>query len=117
MDLENPYEDPCTEANGGVCSYCCIVSKGECSRDIRACDPIFVTDRHFENFYIMLLVILGVVCGCPLFAVIMNCCMTARCCAGTYEATNGVTCMELVCRCVLFCCVKFDKTFKHGEEE
>ena len=63
----------------------------------------------------MLLIILGVVCGCPLFAVIMNCCMTVRCMAGTYEMTGGVTCMELVCRCILVCCVTFNKTFKEKD--
>ena len=87
-ESENPYVDPCTEANGGAaCSYCCIVSKGECSRDIRACDPILVTNRNFENFYIMLLVILGVVCGCPLLAALMNCCMTSRFMTESYPAT------------------------------
>jgi len=39
---ENPYTDPCVEAQSTACSYCCIVSKGECSRDIRACDPVIV---------------------------------------------------------------------------
>ena len=43
--------------------------------------------------------------------------MTFRCMGSTYEATNGVTCMELVSRCVLVCCITFDRTFKHGEEE
>ena len=115
---ENPYVDPCTEANGNAaCSYCCIVSKGECSRDIRACDPILVYNRHFENFYIMLLVILSVVCGCPLFAFLMNCCLTVRFMAEYYPTTNGVTLMELFCRCFLICCVRFDKTYKQKEEE
>jgi hypothetical protein len=113
-DENNPYVDACTEANGGAaCSYCCLVSKGECSRDIRACDPILVNNRHFENFYIMLLVILSVVCGCPLFAAIMNCCITVRFLKDYYPNTNGVTLMELFCRgFLLICCVRFDKTHK-----
>ena len=66
-DPDNPYTDACVDGNGGAaCSFCCIISKGECSRDIRACNPILVKDRHFENFYYMLAIILGVVCGCPL---------------------------------------------------
>ncbi len=110
--------DACTEGNGGAaCSYCCIVSKGECSRDLRACDPILVQNRHFENFYIMLAVILGVVCGCPLLAAIMNCCITARFMADSYPMTQGVTMMELFCRCILICCVRFDRTHKEVPEE
>ena len=117
-DENNPYVDPCTEGNGGAaCSYCCLVSKGECSRDIRACDPILVYNRHFENFYIMLLVILSVVCGCPLFAAIMNCCLTVRFLTDYYPNTNGVTLIELFCRCLLVCCLPFDKKYKKVEEE
>ena len=66
-DRANPdYSDPCLEAQSEFCTYCCILSKGECSRDIRACDPILVDNRDFENFYILIGGLLGVVCGCPL---------------------------------------------------
>ncbi len=74
----DPYTDPCLEGTGSPCSFCCIVSKGECSRDIRACDPVMITERHTSNFYIMIICILSVVCGCPLMAALMNCFMTTR---------------------------------------
>jgi hypothetical protein len=111
-DSEDAYVDACNAESGVACTYCCILSKGECSRDIRACDPILVDNRKFENLYIMIACLLGVVCGCPLVATIMNCCMTTRFFAESYEATQGVTCMELISRCLLFCCIKFDEVRK-----
>lgn len=68
-DRTNPdYTDPCMEAQGEICSYCCILSKGECSRDIRACDPILVDNRDFWLFYVLIGALVGVICGCPLLA-------------------------------------------------
>jgi hypothetical protein len=68
-DRVNPdYTDPCFEAQNEMCSYCCILSKGECSRDIRACDPVPVDTRHFSFFYILVATLVAVICGCPLIA-------------------------------------------------
>ena len=80
-DRVNPdYTDPCVEAFSAVCTYCCIISKAECSRDIRACDPIMVEDRHFHLFYIMVGCIIAVMCGCPLFAKFLDAILMNRCC-------------------------------------
>ena len=111
-EAEDAYSDPCNAESGVACTYCCIISKGECSRDIRACEPILVDNRNFENLYVMVACLLGVVCGCPLLATIMNCLMTSRFFVESYPVTQGVTCMELVSRCCLYCCVKFDQTHK-----
>jgi len=71
-----------------------------------------VDDRQFENLYIMIICLLAVVCGCPLIATIMNCCMTTRFFVESYETTQGVTFMELISRCLLYCCIKFDEVRK-----
>ena len=56
--------------------------------------------------------LLSVTVGCPLIASIMNCLMTSRFFAESYPATQGVTCMEMVARCMLCCCVRFDRVSK-----
>jgi hypothetical protein len=73
------YTDPCFESSGTICTYCCILSKEECSRDIRACEPILVDDRRFFIFYILIGTMLAVMCGCPLFAKIMDHSLNSRC--------------------------------------
>jgi hypothetical protein len=60
----------------------------------------------------MALFLLSVVCGCPLIATIMNCLMTTRFLAESYPNTQGVTCMEMVSRGLLYCCIKFDEVRK-----
>ena len=68
-DRLNPnYTDPCFSELGSICTYCCILSKGECSRDIRACEPMLVDDRKFYLFYLLIGTMIGVLCGCPLAA-------------------------------------------------
>ena len=68
-DRANPdYTDPCFEAQSEMCTYCCILSKGECSRDIRACDPVLLDLRQFSYFYILVGALVAVICGCPLLA-------------------------------------------------
>ena len=42
----------------------------------------------------------------------MTCCMTTRFFVESYETTQGVTCMELISRCLLYCCIKFDEVRK-----
>jgi len=80
-DREDPdYTDPCVEAVNTICTYCCILSKEECSRDIRACDPIPVEDRQYYQFYIFIGFILSVLCGLPLFAMILKAMLMTRCC-------------------------------------
>ena len=73
------YTDPCFESSGEICTYCCILSKEECSRDIRACEPILVDDRRFFIFYILIGTMLAIMCGCPLFAKIMDHSLNSRC--------------------------------------
>lgn len=116
-ESEDAYVDSCSAESGVSCTYCCILSKGECSRDIRACEPIIVDNRHFENLYIMIGCLLAVVCGCPLVASIMNCLMTSRFLVESYPVTQGVTCMEMCSRCMLFCCIKFDEVRKKASAQ
>jgi hypothetical protein len=73
------YTDPCFESTGAICTYCCILSKEECSRDIRACEPVLVDDRRLFIFYILIGTMLAVMCGCPLFAKIMDHSLNSRC--------------------------------------
>lgn len=102
------YTDACMVEKNTPCTYCCIVSKGECSRDIRACYPVVVDYREFEYIYIMIGLIVSVVCGIPLLAICLRCCMTVRCFKERYQNTQGVTLMELICRGLCLCVVKFD---------
>ena len=106
------YSDVCSAETGVLCTYCCIVSKGECSRDMRACHPVLIENRETENFYMMFIIILGVVCGCPLIASLMRCCLSSRFCLSYYPTTQGVTLMELLCRCSCICCFRFDQINK-----
>ena len=57
-DKSNPkYTDSCLESTGAICSYCCIISMGSCSRDIRACNPVYGKD------FTPLLIMLAFVCS------------------------------------------------------
>ena len=111
------YTDVCMAETGTPCTFCCIVSKGECSRDIRACHPVAISQREFSYLYTMAGLIASVVCGLPLLAGCLKCCMTVRCCRGKYEYTQGVTCMELVCRGLFYCVVKFDEVKRRASQE
>ncbi|TNV76968.1 hypothetical protein FGO68_gene9440 [Halteria grandinella] len=107
------YEDPCMANNNGeICTYCCIISLGggSCSRNIQACDRMY--DREFQYISYLLAFLLSAVCGCPLFAVIMRCCILQRCCARRYENTQGVTCMELIFRIFCRCFFRFDQEYR-----
>jgi hypothetical protein len=72
-DRNNPnYTDPCVDANGGyVCSYCCNVMMTTCSRDIRACNPVY--NRDFWELSLMVAFISSVTIGCPLIALLLKC--------------------------------------------
>ena len=83
-DRKNPdYSDPCVVEVGIICNYCCIISKGECSNDIRACDPIIPEERNFLFFYIMVGTMICVICGCPLAAKVLEYTINSRCLAVT----------------------------------
>lgn len=42
--------------------------------------------------------------------------MTNRFFVESYPTTQGITCMELICRGLMYCCVKFDQTHKKPSE-
>ena len=82
-----------------VCDYCCILSSGQCSRDLRACYPVQTVERRLHYIIILLIYVVGGICLCPFVAVCMKLFMTVRCCSSHYKMTSGVTCIELFARC------------------
>ena len=93
-DRKNPdYNDPCFSELSIICSYCCILSKGECSNDIRACDPMMVDERNFHFFYIMVGTLIGVICGCPLAAKILEYLINSRCMIVSNSSNQFLICL------------------------
>ena len=77
-DRRNPlYTDACFADSGNICSYCCIVSTATCSRDLRACNPVYHKD--FSPLLIMLSFILSVTLGCKVISLILSCLIKWRC--------------------------------------
>ena len=68
--LDPKYVDPCSVDNNGPCSYCCIISTGTCSRDIRACNPVY--KKEFSNLGLMLFFVLGPTMGFALLRLIIK---------------------------------------------
>ena len=71
-DRKNPlYTDACIVDTGIICTYCCIVQIATCSRDLRACDPLY--NKDFSPLLIMLSFILSVTLGCKIISLILSC--------------------------------------------
>lgn len=68
--LDPNYVDPCSVDNNGPCSYCCIISTGSCSRDIRACNPVY--KKEFWNLRLILFFVLGPTMGFALLRLIIK---------------------------------------------
>ena len=78
IDRNNPlYTDACLADSGFVCTYCCIVNISSCSRDLRACNPLYHKD--FSPLLIMLSFILSVTLGCKIISLILSCLIKWRC--------------------------------------
>jgi hypothetical protein len=78
IDRKNPlYSDACIVDTGNICTYCCIVQIATCSRDMRACNPVYHKD--FSPLLIMLSFILSVTLGCKIISLIISCLIKWRC--------------------------------------
>ena len=71
-DKRNPfYSDPCVVDLATICTYCCILQISSCSRDNRACNPVYHKD--FSPLLIMLSFIMSVTIGCKIISLFVSC--------------------------------------------
>ena len=113
VDHDDPdYTDRCLEITGELCDYCCLVDFEWCSRDIYNCEPI--VERDLSTMFYCLMTLTGVIVGCPFLSCFLKHCMLSRFCARCYPTTFGISCFELICRCLYysFYCKRFNTSKK-----
>ena len=107
-DHEDPlYTDICYEMTRELCDFCCLVDFEFCARDIGVCEP--VSDRELGLILHCVIVFAGILCGFPIIIRFLKCFMSYRCCLDWFPTTSGVSCYDLImrCMCLVFCCVGF----------
>ena len=98
-----------------MCDMCCMIDFEFCSRDIGICNPI--TDRNLNSMIDVFKILGGILFGIPLFSICCKCFLSFRFCTVWFSVVGGVSCFELLMRCLCSVfCVRFGEIKKKPEE-
>ena len=109
------YSDVCYTITREMCDMCCLVDFEFCSRDIGICNP--VSDRNLNSIVDCVKILGGILFGIPLFSVCCKCFLSYRFCVGWFSVVGGVSCFELIMRCLCsIFCIRFGEIREKPEE-
>ena len=109
------YTDICYEITREMCDMCCLIDFEFCSRDIGICNPI--SDRNLSSVVDVCKILGGILIGIPVFSMCCKCFLSYRFCTVWFSVVGGVSCFELLMRCLCsFFCVRFGEIKKKPEE-
>ena len=110
------YTDICYNITREMCDYCCLVDFEFCARDIGICEP--VSDRNLGIVVDCVKALGGILIGFPVIIKICHQLVIYRCCKACFTPElGGVSCYELMFRCMcFFCCYRFSEKYPKDDD-
>ena len=105
---DSSYTDAWLTASTPIkCEYCWLTDSTSWTNDRTICTP--VSDRKLQIFFYALCTLAGATILIPVVCYMFYFSLIFRFCGGFYKTGRGVTICELLCRCMWFCWIDFDK--------